>query len=274
MVAERTARAWTSVVLTGLLATGAAALPAPAAFRDLNHNGRLDPYEDRRLSVAARTDDLLGRMTPEEKIGALLHGSLRAEDSEIGRSDKGYDMSAARRAIETGKVTSFITRLSLPPAELARQNNAVQRIAEGTRLGIPVTISTDPRHHFNALVGASTTGGGFSAWPETLGFAAIGDPALVRRFGEIAAREYRAVGISMALSPQADLASEPRWPRGNGTFGSDPATVSAMAGAYVQGFQGGAAGLVPGGVATVVKHWAGYGGTQGFCPQRDSGDCV
>lgn len=231
----------------------------PQGPRDLNRNGRLDPYEDPRASVDARVADLLAQMTPEEKIGTLLHGSLRAVDSEIGRSDKGYDMAAAQAAIGANKVTSFITRLSVAPAELARQNNAIQQIARGTRLGIPVTISTDPRHHFQGVLGASSTGGGFSQWPETLGLGAIGDPALVRRFGAIARAEYRAVGIHMALSPQADLATEPRWPRGNGTFGSDPASVSALAGAYVQGFQGGAAGLSRDGVAAVVKHWVGYG---------------
>ena len=241
-----------------LALTGTVLAQGAAGYRDLNHNGKLDPYEDRRLPDDARLTDLLGRMTPEEKIGTLLHGSLRAVDSEIGRSDKGYDLAAARQAIGMGKVTSFITRLSVPPAELARQNNAVQRLAEATRLGIPLTISTDPRNHFQATVGASSAGY-FSAWPETLGFAAIGDAALVERFGAIVRAEYRAAGIHMALSPQADLATEPRWPRGTGTFGSDPATVSALAGAYVRGFQGSASGLTPDGVATVVKHWVGYG---------------
>lgn len=98
-------------------------------------------------------------------------------------------------------MSSFITRLVMPPLELAAQNNAVQKLAEATRLGIPVTISTDPRHHFHATAGASTNGGGFSQWPETLAFAAIGDPELVRRFGDTARREYRAVGIHMALAP-------------------------------------------------------------------------
>ncbi|MBR7518581.1 glycoside hydrolase family 3 protein, partial [Mycobacterium tuberculosis] len=82
----------------------------------------------------------------------------------------------------------------------------VQKLAEASRLGIPATISTDPRHHFQATLGASTTGGGFSLWPDTLGFAALGDTETVRRFGDIARQEYRAVGIHMALSPQADLA--------------------------------------------------------------------
>jgi beta-glucosidase len=228
-------------------------------WRDLNHNHKLDPYEDARLTPAQRTDDLLARMTMEEKVGTLLHGSLPTPDSSIGASNKGYDLPAIQKMIEEGKLNSFISRLILPPAQMAQANNAVQQLAAATRLGIPVTISTDPRSHFQAVLGMSNGSVGFSQWPETLGFAALGDPATVRRFGQIAAREYRAVGIHMALSPQADLASEPRWGRQVGTFGSDPATVSALTAAYIEGFQGGAQGVTPTGVATVVKHWVGYG---------------
>lgn len=250
----------------GYLLGGVAALvlvtslsQATPGFRDLNHNGQLDPYENPQLSVQKRVDDLLARMTLAEKVGTMMHGSLRAPDSLVGASSKGYDLAAAERTIKDAGVTSFITRLTLPAAEFARQNNAIQKIAESSRLGIPVTISSDPRNHFQSVLGASLSGGGFSIWPETLGFAAINDPALVRRFGDIVRQEYRAVGIHMALSPQADLATEPRWARAVGTFGSDPATVSALAGAYVQGFQGSNKGLTPAGVATVVKHWVGYG---------------
>lgn len=250
----------------GYLLGGVAALAlvtslsqATPGFRDLNHNGQLDPYENPQLPVQKRVDDLLARMTLAEKVGTMMHGSLRAPDSLVGASSKGYDLAAAERTIKDAGVTSFITRLTLPAAEFARQNNAIQKIAESSRLGIPVTISSDPRNHFQSVLGASLSGGGFSIWPETLGFAAINDPALVRRFGDIVRQEYRAVGIHMALSPQADLATEPRWARAVGTFGSDPATVSALAGAYVQGFQGSNKGLTPAGVATVVKHWVGYG---------------
>lgn len=247
-----------TVAALALLAGGGAAhvlAQAPTPFRDLNHNGRLDPYEDARLPAERRVDDLLARMTPAEKVGTMLHGSLANSKAAAG----GYDLAEAEKMIAGGYVTSFISRLSVEPRRLAEQNNAVQRLAEKTRLGIPVTISTDPRNHFQAVLGASTVGNGFSLWPETLGMAALRNPALVRRFGDIARAEYRAVGIHMALSPQADLATEPRWPRVTATFGSDPALVSAMAGAYVQGFQGGEAGLQRHGVATVVKHWVGYG---------------
>ena len=244
-------------VMAGLLSASALA-DAPAKWRDLNHNGALDPYEDARLPRERRVDDLLRRMTLAEKVGLMLHGTLPGEGANPIGLGNSYDHEGAARLI-AGGVNSFITRLGPDPVHFAEENNAIQKIAEGTRLGIPVTISTDPRNHFEVTVGASSAGSGFSQWPEPLGLAAIGDEKLVENFGRIAAREYRAVGIQMALSPQADLYTEPRWPRGNATFGSDPAVVSRLAGAYVRGFQGSATGLAPGGVATVVKHWAGYG---------------
>ena len=231
----------------------------PPRYRDLNHNGRMDPYEDPKLTPDERADDLVKRMTLAEKAGAMMHGTAPGIGNAIGRSDTGYDLVKAHAIIVDNGVNSLITRLALPPAKLAEQNNALQRIAEQSRLGIPITISTDPRNHFQAVLGASTAGGGFSLWPETLGMAALGDLAVVRRFGDVARREYRAVGIHMALSPQADLASEPRWPRGTATFGSDPAKVSALVGAYIAGFQHGTDGVARDGVATVVKHWVGYG---------------
>ena len=153
----------------------------------------------------------------------------------------------------------MITRLRGEPAMLASQHNALQAIAERTRLGIPLTISTDPRNHFQYVIGASVTPGKFSQWPETLGFAAIDDTSLTRRFGDVARQEYRAVGIHMALSPQADLATEPRWSRINGTFGEDAYLAERHVRAYVEGFQHGDNGVDSLGVVTIVKHWVGYG---------------
>ncbi len=149
--------------------------------------------------------------------------------------------------------------MSVAPGEMAAQTNALQRIAERGRLGIPLTISTDPRSHFQSVAGTSVKSSGFSKWPETLGFGALDDPSLVRRFANIVRDEYRAVGIHMALSPQADLATEPRWSRISGTFGEDPSRVGALVQAYVQGMQGSATHLTRDGVATIVKHWVGYG---------------
>ena len=235
-------------------------------FKDLNRSGAVDSYEDWRLTPEARARDLVGRMTLEEKAGTMMHGTARGVGpmamAGVGTT---YDTAANRALIDGAKVTSMITRLGGEPAALAAQNNALQEIAERTRLGIPVTISTDPRHHFQSVLGASITEGQFSQWPETLGFAALGDTALMKRFGDVARQEYRAVGIHMALSPQADLATEPRWSRINGTFGEDADLAGRLVGAYVAGFQHGTRGVDSVGVQTVVKHWVGYGAAkEGF----------
>lgn len=234
-------------------------------FRDLDRDGKLSPYEDWRLSPDQRAADLVARMTLEEKAGEMMHGTLPAVGGMVPGRGQGYDLDKLRPLVLERRVTTFITRLSGDPAWLAEQNNAVQAIAEQARLGVPVTISTDPRHHFQFVDGASVAAGGFSQWPEATGFAAIGDERLVRRFGDIARQEYRAVGIHQALSPMADLATEPRWSRISGTFGEDPDLVGRMVKAYVQGFQGGEANLAPNGVSAVVKHWVGYGASaKGF----------
>ncbi len=228
-------------------------------FRDLDRDGKLSPFEDWRLSPDVRAADLVSRMTLEEKAGEMMHGTLPALGGRVPGNGQGYDLDKLKPLILERHVTTFITRLAGDPAWLAEQNNAVQALAEQGRLGVPVTISTDPRHHFQFVAGASVAAGGFSQWPEATGLAAIGDPALVRRFGDIARQEYRAVGIHQALSPMADLATEPRWSRINGTFGEDPELVGRMVKAYVQGFQGGDTNLARGGVSAVVKHWVGYG---------------
>lgn len=229
-------------------------------FKDLNRSGALDPYEDWRLSPDARASDLVARMSLIDKAGAMMHGNLRTA-GPMGAVGVGteVDLEAMRGVIRDVGITHVIMRLGGPPADLARQTNAVQEVAEGGRLGIPVTISTDPRHHFQYVVGASAQTGQFSQWPEPLGLAALRDPALTRRFGNIARQEYRAVGIHMTLSPQADLATEPRWSRINGTFGEDPDLTGRLTRAYVEGFQHGARGVDSSGVAVVVKHWVGYG---------------
>src|SRR5689334_2643253 len=212
-------------------------------FKDLNRSGAVDPYEDWRLTPDARARDLVGRMTLEEKAGTMMHGTARGTGplAMAGLGER-YDTTANRALIDGSKVTSMITRLGGAPATLATQNDILQEIAERTRLGIPVTISTDPRHHFQYVLGASATEGQFSQWPETLGFAALGDTTLMKRFGDVARQEYRAVGIHMALSPQADLATEPRWSRINGTFGEDADLAGRMVKAYVEGFQHGRRG--------------------------------
>lgn len=227
-------------------------------FRDLDRSGTLTPYEDWRLTPEQRAEDLVSRMTVAEKVGTLMHSTLPGLDGLLGRAAR-YDLTAFAPLLENKHVTSFITRLAVDPAALAEQNNAVQQLAERARLGIPLTISTDPRNHFQFVLGAAESGTGTTQWPELLGFAAMRDAELVRSFGDVVRREYRAVGIHMALSPQLDLVTEPRWGRNSGTFGSDPGLTSELGGAYVVGLQGDTDGLAPRGVIAVAKHWVGYG---------------
>ncbi|AQR69798.1 beta-glucosidase [Janthinobacterium sp. LM6] len=235
-------------------------------FKDMNRNGKIDPYEDWRLSAEARADDLLSRMSLDEKASLMMHGTAPtvADPTGIGQGGA-YDLTALQDLIVKQYVNTFITRMAGDTANMATQYNKVQALSETSRHGIPVSISTDPRHHFQYTVGASAGTKGFSQWPETLGLAAIGDDALVRRFGDIARQEYLAVGITQALSPQADLATEPRWSRINGTFGEDADLAKRMVQHYIEGFQDGNTGLHDGSVVAVVKHWVGYGATkEGF----------
>lgn len=231
-------------------------------FKDLDKSGKLEPFEDWRLTPQERAADLVKRMTLEEKAGVMMHGSAPTANSPIG-AGKNYDLKAAKAMIDDQKVNSLITRLSADDAAVfAEENNKLQALAEATRLGIPLTLSSDPRNAYEYLDGASTSAGKFSQWPETLGLAAIGDEKLTRRYADIIRQEYRAVGIREALSPQADLATEPRWARISGTFGEDPTRVHNMVRGYIEGMQNGPDGLNTGSVISVVKHWVGYGAAE------------
>ena len=229
-------------------------------FKDLDRNGKLDPYEDWRLSAEVRAADLAQRMSWEDLAGLMVHGTLPS-DGELGAIGigTGYDLAKTRQLIEEKRVNSFITRLNTDARRLGQQDNEVQAIAESSRWGVPVTISSDPRHHFQEVLGASVEGSTFSKWPDPLGFAALNDAKLTERFGDVVRQEYLAVGIRESLAPQADLATEPRWARVDGTFGEDEQVAKSMVKAYVTGVQHGSTGLNPDSVATVVKHWVGYG---------------
>jgi beta-glucosidase len=229
-------------------------------FKDLDRNGKLDPYEDWRLPSEVRVADLVQRMSLEELAGLMVHGTLPTAGplAPMGVG-KEYDLVKVRHFIEEDHVNAFITRLNGSAEFFARQNNEVQAIAESSRWGIPVMISSDPRHTVDEVLGASMRDRSFSMWPEELGLAAANDPGLTRRFGDVVRQEYEAVGIRESLAPQADLATEPRWARANGTFGEDADIAKRMVEAYVAGIQNGADGLNSGSVVAVVKHWAGYG---------------
>ncbi len=235
------------------------------AYRDLNKNGRLDPYEDSRLPIEERVEDLLGQLTLEEKAGLLFHQMIGMNlDGTLNEGGGGIPIEPTTEMVCQKLITHFNVLYTAAPRQMAQWYNRLQTLAEETRLGIPVTISSDPRHAFTTNPATSFMAGAFSQWPEPPGLAAINDPALVQEFGDIARQEYTAVGIRVALHPQVDLATEPRWPRMSGTFGEDAERTSRIAAAYIRGFQGEQIG--PQSVSCMVKHFPGGG------PQKDGDD--
>jgi beta-glucosidase len=236
-------------------------------FRDLNKNGRLDIYEDSRQPLEARIEDLLRQMTLEEKAGMMfINGATVNQDGSLEEKPGPPGFGMARVAVNqiTHQRMNHFNLWQIPSAQVvAAWYNRLQQFAEGTRLGIPITIASDPRHHFSRNI-FSMAATDFSRWCEPLGFAAIGDPELVRQFADIVRQEYLAVGIRLALHPQIDLATEPRWPRISGTFGEDAELTARLGQAYIEGFQGKRLG--PHSVACMTKHFPGGG------PQKDGLD--
>lgn len=221
------------------------------------------PWLDASLPTGERVELLLGEMTLEEKAGLLFHTMIAIGD--LDEANPIFGTPSAREFVD-GKLMTHFNLLGAAPTgrEIAAWQNRLQELAASTRLGIPVTLSTDPRHSFSENPGAAIMAGPFSQWPETLGLAAIGDEELVERFADIARREYTAVGLRVALHPQVDLATEPRWSRQTATFGEDVELSSRLGAAYIRGFQGESFG--PGSVSTMTKHFPGGG------PQKDGED--
>jgi beta-glucosidase len=251
------------------------------AFKDLNKNGKLDIYEDWRLPVDKRAADLASKMTIEQIAGLMLyslHQAIPAVPGPMGKSTyngKAFNESGANAWDLTDQQKAFLINDNLrhvlitsvqSPEVAARWNNKMQALVEGIGLGIPANNSTDPRNSTNSGVEYTAGAGGkISQWPESMGLAATFDPTIVLQFGQIAAKEYRALGITTALSPQIDLGTEPRWSRINGTFGEDPQLDADMARAYVDGFQNsmGSSEIKDGwgynSVNAMIKHWPGGG---------------
>ena len=252
------------------------------AFKDLNRNGALDPYEDWRLPAEERAKDLAAQLSIEEIAGLMLYSGHQAvPGSAYGfggatYGGKGYAESGANPYDLTDQQRRFLTEDHLravlvttveSPEVAARWNNNVQTLTESLGHGIPANNSSDPRNETAATAEFNMGAGGkISLWPTPLGLAATFDPELVKKFGQIASEEYRALGITTALSPQIDLATEPRWSRFNGTFGEDPDLDTEMARAYVDGFQttpGAPDGWGVQSVNAMVKHWPSGGPEEG-----------
>lgn len=256
------------------------------AFKDLNRNGKLDPYEDWRLPFDERARNLASLLSVEQIAGLMLYSSHQSIPSAGGGrmgggtyGGKPFAESGANPGDLTDQQKTFLSEDNVrhvlittvqSPEVAATWNNNAQSFVEGIGLGIPVNTSSDPRHGSDSYAEYNAGAGGrISMWPGTLGIAATFDPSLMRKFGEVASAEYRALGITTALSPQIDLATEPRWSRFDGTMGEDPKLAADMARAYVDGFQtSSGSDEISGGwgyhsVNAMVKHWPGGGPEEG-----------
>jgi beta-glucosidase len=254
-------------------------------FKDLNKNGVVDPYEDWRLPVSERAKDLASKMTVDEIAGLMLysgHQAIPAGSAGMFRgtyNGKGFAESGAKSYDLSDQQIAFLTKDNLrhvlitsveSPTVAALWNNKAQSLVESIGKGIPTNNSSDPRNGANKDAEYNAgSGGAISQWPEELGLAATFDASITKQFGSIASKEYRALGITTALSPQIDLATEPRWNRFIGTFGEDPKLATDMARAYVDGFQTSPEsidayqGWGNKSVNAMVKHWPSGGPEEG-----------
>ena len=245
------------------------------AFKDLNRNGKLDPYEDWRLPALERAHDLAGQLSIEEIAGLMLYSSHQAVPgsaygfggaSYASEDHEPWDLTEQQKKfLSEDNLRAVLVTSVQSPEVAARWNNRMQAYVEAMGHGVPVNISSDPRNETAATAEFNMGAGGqISLWPTPLGLAATFDPELVKEFGSIASLEYRALGIATALSPQIDLATEPRWSRFNGTFGEDTVLDRDMARAYVDGFQTtGEGGWGNESVNAMVKHWPSGGPEEG-----------
>lgn len=247
-------------------------------FKDSARTGELLPYEDWRLSPQQRAEDLAARLSVEEIAGLMMYSPHQSVPAMPGGPFGGtyggklFPESGAEKWDLTDQQMEFLKNdhirhvlaAGLEDAQITAQwSNQLQAMAEGLPWGIPVNISSDPRHGASKAGAEYKIGGGdVSKWPEGLGIAATFDPEVCRRFGEATSREYRAMGITTALFPQVDLATEPRWMRFEDTFGTNPAQVTELGSIYcdsLQTTQGAAEGWGKDSVCAMAKHWPGGG---------------
>jgi len=260
-------------------------------FKDLNKNGKLDKYEDWRLPIEVRAKDLLSKMSLEDKAGMMLISTTRLENdwsfekprttapitSNFNETDlvmkqnmfTGLPMPVAQlfaagttNGVKNLHLRNFILRANADTKILAEWSNKLQALCEGDGLGIPAIVTSNPRNHItrDASVGLSVGKTVFSTWPGELGLAAMRDPQLVHEFADIARQEWAAIGLRKGYMYMADLATEPRWQRVEGTFGEDANLAAQTMREVVLGFQG--KKLNSGSVALTVKHFPGGGATE------------
>lgn len=245
------------------------------AFKSFDGSDTLLPYEDWRLPMEDRARDLASRLSIDEIAGLMLYSiqnKLPMPDdtyegkpfSESGK--KAWDLSDAQiRFLTHDNLRHVLVSTVESPEAAARWNNKVQALVEGRTHGIPANNSSDPRHSAFADAEFSPGGdGSISLWSNMLGLAATFSPETVEEFARIASEEYRALGLATALSPQADLGTDPRWYRYSSTFGPDPQLAGDLTRAYCDGFQStDNEGWGSKSVNAMVKHWPGGGSGEG-----------
>lgn len=262
-------------------------------FKDLNRNKKLDPYEDWRLSADVRAENLLGQMNLEQKIGFMLISTIRMENeagfgqpskdalpisdglaevdvesdmnffTRVPLDDPFLSSAATTKSVAQFHGRHFILRANAEVDIMASWQNNLQALCAAQPLGIPAIVASNPRNHVttDASVGLSLGKTAFSQWPGELGLSASRDLHLIKQFADIARQEWRAVGLRKGYMYMADLSTEPRWQRIEGTFGEDPIWVAQIMTALVKGFQGDQLG--PESVALTTKHFPGGGATEG-----------
>lgn len=252
------------------------------AFKSFDGNDQLLPYEDWRLPAEERARDLASRLSIDEIAGLMLYSPQvklpMPNDTYNGvafaESGKNADdlSDGHIRCLLDDNVRHLLVSTFPSPEIAAKWNNKVQALIEGHTHGIPANNSSDPRHSaFSDAEFSPGNGGNISLWSNMLGLAATFDPETVKEFAQIASEEYRALGIATALSPQADLGTDPRWYRYSSTFGPEPRLVTDLTRAYCDGFQTSdekdevekGSGWGRKSVNTMVKHWPGGGSGEG-----------
>ncbi len=201
-------------------------------------------------SLRQRVEDLLARMTLDEKLAQL--GSCWMNELQ---TEGALDAEKMQRILHQGigQITRPGGRSTLPPVELARTTNTLQRyLVENTRLGIPAIL------HEESCCGAMIRDG--TMVPQPIGLASSFQPELAEAMAAVIRRQLRAVGVQQGLAPVLDLARDPRWGRTEETFGEDPTLVAHFGMAYVRGLQGGA---LTEGVMATGKHFIGHSASQG-----------
>jgi beta-glucosidase len=260
-------------------------------FKDLNKNGKLDKYEDWRLSNDTRAKDLLTKMSVEDKVGFMLISTSRLKSersaqlnvetdnaikpsSDVNEEDQVSSTNifnrkplavpmmtsvGATKGITKFHLRHFIFRANISARLTAEWTNKLQALAESDGLGIPAIIASNPRNHItkDASIGLSVGATTFSNWPGELGLSAMRDLKLVREFANIARQEWTSVGLRKGYMYMADLSTEPRWQRIEGTFGENAEWVAKMITEIVLGFQG--TKLSGSSVAMTTKHFPGGG---------------